>query len=184
MPWVRTEDDFPIHRKVALLDDACFRLEVEAIHWCARNTTDGRIGADELETVSKRGTRARAARLVQRGLWHDDSQTCDSPTCPASTRPAEPGGWVLHDYFEYQPPKAKVLAERRAAAERTARWRDREKRRNGVSDASRDASVTLPRTRPAPRGGGTDGARAQCPLHRGQPADNCGLCRAEELNPA
>lgn len=139
MTWVRFDDQFPIHRKVAPLDDATYRLASEAVFWCARNKTDGRIGADELEAISKRGTRPRAAKLVERGLWHEAGTACASPKCPPSGR----DGWVLHDYLDYQPTKIQVEAELAAKAERTRKWREakaRGQKRDGRGDASRDAS--------------------------------------------
>jgi len=136
--WVRFDDQFPIHRKVAPLDDATYRLASEAVFWCARNKTDGRIGADELEAISKRGTKPRAARLVERGLWHMAGTWCASAKCP----PSGPDGWVLHDYLDYQPTKIQVEADLAAKAERTRKWREAKARghkRDGGGDASRDA---------------------------------------------
>ncbi|WP_255254292.1 hypothetical protein [Streptomyces albidoflavus] len=37
MPWVRVDDRFPSHRKVALLSDRAFRLYVAALCWCSEN---------------------------------------------------------------------------------------------------------------------------------------------------
>lgn len=161
---MRFDDQFPIHRKVAPLDDATYRLLSEAVFWCARNTTDGRIAADELPTISPRATKPRVANLVRRGSWHEAGYICDSDRCP------EPGpdGWVIHDYLEYQPTKERVKADLAAKAERTRRWRERKNGSNGGGDASRDppkdeasdgtrdassdASPSPPR--PAPKEGG------------------------------
>lgn len=163
MTWARFDDQFPIHRKVAPLDDATYRLHTEAVFWCSRNTTDGHIGADELATVSARASKARVAKLIERGLWHAAPYECPSPKCP----PTNGAGWVVHDYLEYQPTKEKVKAELAARAERTRLWRERkggrkpgdtssDASRDGVSDASgdtsSDASPSPPR--PAPKEGG------------------------------
>jgi hypothetical protein len=163
MTWVRFDDLFPIHRKVAPLDDATFRLQVEAVSWCSRNTTDGRIAGDELDTISKRATRARAANLVKRGIWHQASETCPSEKCP----PPGADGWVIHDYLEYQFSRERIRADLQAKADRTKRWRERKATQPSSDadgdasqrrhrDASRDASPTRPDpTRPAPKGAGT-----------------------------
>lgn len=154
MTWVRSEDSFPIHRKVAPLDDATYRLHSEAIHWCARNLTDGLIAADELSTVSKRATPARAQKLVDRVLWHPAGFECRSTKCP----PTGPDGWVIHDYLDYQPSREKVRAEQAAKAERQRRWIDAHK--GGSRDAShrpsRDAPEDAPPSppRPAPKEAG------------------------------
>lgn len=102
MPWVRFDDQFPIHRKVKGLTDAEFRLHTEAIFWCARNLTDGYVARDELRDVSGISKPERhLTALVSRGLWLETD-----------------GGWIIHDYLTYQPSRSKVLhtREQRAAA--------------------------------------------------------------------
>lgn len=179
MTWVRKDDQMPINRKVAALSDAAYRLDDEAICWASRNTTDGRIPADEFGEISKRATPKNAAELVRRNRWHRASD----PPCP-SAYCADPGpdGWVIHDYLEYNPSRDQVLADRKAKADRQARWRD--KRRNGSAsthastetspEASRngggDALVTPAPSRPVPprpeRAGGTT-SRSSLPAAAG-----------------
>lgn len=98
MPWVRFDDQFPIHRKVKGLTDAEYRLHTEAIFWCARNLTDGYVASYELRDVSgiSRPERHLPA-LVMRGLWVEVD-----------------GGWQIHDYLTYQPSRAKVEQTREA----------------------------------------------------------------------
>jgi hypothetical protein len=96
MTWVRFDDQFTIHRKVSSLSDAAYRLHTEAIFWCARNLTDGRIARDELRSVSGIGKPdGHAAELVRRGLWLETDD-----------------GWEVHDYLSYQPSRSKVLHDR------------------------------------------------------------------------
>ncbi len=139
MTWVRFDDGFPNHRKVAPLDDATYRLHSETIHWCSRNTTDGRIADDELASISTRANKPRAAKLVQRGLWHRSDHDCPSDKCPRGG----PDGWVVHDYLDYQPTKEKVRTEQAAKAERQRKWLERRK-----GDASPDASKDTPKDTP------------------------------------
>lgn len=168
MTWVRFDDQFPSHRKVAPLDDATYRLLSESVFWCARNLTDGRIAADELSTVSSRASKTRAANLVRRGSWHEAEFECPSDKCP---KPG-PDGWVIHDYLEYQPTKEQVKTELAAKAERTRRWRERKKSgdasqpssRDASSDLSGDASPSPPR--PAPKEAGR-GAPLRSPAAQG-----------------
>jgi hypothetical protein len=155
MPWVRFDDHFPVNRKVDGLSDTAFRLHVSAIFWCARNLTDGVVPEEDLELVTAR-VRAPArfgTELVRRGLWHEAGFQCDSEDCP----PSGPNGWVIHDYWEYQPSKSKVVAERAANAERQARWRERQAevernalhganngRSNGISNGRSNSAPTRP----------------------------------------
>jgi len=162
LPWVRFDDQFTINRKVARLSDAAYRLHSSAIFWCARNLTDGVVPEEDLEDVCARvRTPERfVTEIVGRGLWHPIGFECDSEHCPAHPDNAVSNGvtgWVIHDYLEYQPPKRKVQADRKANAERQKKWREQRKRqaatasdRNGVSNAvSNRGSNTTP-SRPGP----------------------------------
>jgi hypothetical protein len=125
MPWVRLDDNFPIHRKVAGLTDTEFRLHVSAICWCARNLTDGVVTRRDLPHIAAGiPSPARpAAVLVQRGLWHRTER-----------------GWTINGYLDYQPSREKVEAEREGKRIRQQRWRAGQSGKARDVDASRDAS--------------------------------------------
>jgi hypothetical protein len=107
MPWVRLDDRFPSHRKVALLSDRAFRLHVSAICWCAENLTDGHISERELSLVAHvRAIKATAQQLEDAGVW---DRTDD--------------GWMIHNYLDYNPSREQVLHERKKNAERQERFR-------------------------------------------------------------
>ena len=149
MPWVRFDDQYPIHRKVAGLSDKTYRLHSEAIFWCARNLTDGVISVLNLRQVRPgvRGLTAHADVLVKRGLWHLAGEDCASEKCPA---PAGEDGWVIHDYWFYQPTKDQVQREREANARRQARFRGG---RNAVTNSVTDGvtnGVTAPVSNASP----------------------------------
>jgi hypothetical protein len=144
MPWVKLDDRFPSHRKIALLSDRAFRLHISAICWCAENLTDGRITDRELTLVAHvRGLKATAKQLEDAGVWDraDD-------------------GWVIHDYLDYNPSREQVQAERKKNAERQEKFR---RRKNGKpvppdgSDAPSNGSSN----------GVTPGARDAPETHRG-----------------
>lgn len=124
MPWVKLDDRFPSHRKIALLSDRAFRLHVSAICWCAENLTDGRISDRELALVTRvRGVKATAKQLEDAGLW---DRTDD--------------GWVIHDYLDYNPSREQVLLERKKNAERQERFRRRKNGKPTPPDGSRNGS--------------------------------------------
>lgn len=141
MPWVKLDDRFPTHRKVALLSDRAFRLYVSGLCWSSENLTEGRILTRELPFIARvRGLKSVAKELEDAGLW-DPSD----------------GGWTIHDYLEYNPDRAKVQAERKSNAERQKAWRERKKQekeaarnadRNGVTEgvSSQGNSTTATRT--------------------------------------
>jgi hypothetical protein len=150
MPWVRFDDQFPIHRKVDRLTDAAYRLHTSAIFWCARNLTDGFVSEEDLDGVTARvRTPPRfAAECVKRDVWHHARQPCPSEKCPG---PVDNDGWVIHDYWEYQPSKAQVMKDREATARRQANWRAR---RNGSSNGVTDDVTNAAPSRPAPKEAG------------------------------
>lgn len=112
MPWVKLDDRFPSHRKIALLPDRAFRLHVSALCWASENLTDGRVTDRELGLVAKiRNVKATAQQLADAGVWDRVE-----------------GGWAIHDYLDYNPSREQVLAERKKNAERQERFR---RRKNG-----------------------------------------------------
>jgi hypothetical protein len=152
VPWVRFDDQFPIHRKVAGLSDRAFRLHSEAIFWCARNLTDGFIAEDELANIAPRirGKVKLTDEYVEKKLWHHARDACTSEKCPAPQATARPG-WIIHDYWEYQPSSEQVRHEREANARRQQQWRDAH--RNAVTDtvtAGVSNSVSNPPRNSAP----------------------------------
>jgi hypothetical protein len=165
MPWVRFDDQYPIHRKVSGLSDRAFRLHATAVFWSSRNGTDGFVDAGDLDDVCPRVRQAErfAAECVIRRLWHLADEKCDSAKCPAhvDNRPAgESGavdnrrGWIIHDYLEYQPSARKVSDDRKAKAERQRRWLESRQRRpkDASQGASEDKKKTPPRPVPVPKG--------------------------------
>ncbi|MCX5522245.1 hypothetical protein OG342_05100 [Streptomyces bobili] len=112
MTWVKLDDRFPSHRKIALLSDRAFRLHVSAMCWCAENLTDGHIGERELPLIAHvRNIKATAKALEEAGVW---DRTDD--------------GWAIHDYLDYNPSREQVQAERKKNAERQEKFR---RRKNG-----------------------------------------------------
>lgn len=163
MPWVRFDDNYPTSRKVGGLSDAAFRLHTEAIFWCARELTDGRIAGDELKQVSGIARPDRhVAELVRRGLW---AETDD--------------GWEIHDYLKYQPSRAKVLADRdaKAAAGRKGGIASGQVRRGREAKPKQGASRLVEHPNPPSSSKKGSGARAPSAL-RAVP-DWCGRCHKD-----
>ena len=191
MPWVRFDDQYTIHRKVDGLSDAAFRLHTSAIFWSARNLTDGFVSEEDLEGVTARvRTPARfAAECVRRGVWHDAREPCLSEKCPG---PVDGDGWVIHDYWEYQPSKAQVMRDRGASAKRQAKWRASH---NGSSNGVTNGVSASSPSRPPLKGEGTParaprgaGRAPPLPPHEHQhpfiPGANgiCAVCQYPEPN--
>ena len=102
MTWVQFDDGFADHRNNAGLSDAAFRLHVAGILHCGRHLTDGLVDAEEVPRLVRRYRRSALFELLSRGLWiaHGD---------PAAA-------YAIHDYLQWNPSRAKVMARREAAA--------------------------------------------------------------------
>ena len=101
MTWVKLDDAFADHPKVmALGRDRMAGLGVwtAAACYCARYLTDGFVPAAVADGF---GHARILGRLVEVGLVDRVS-----------------GGYQLHDWLEYNPPREKVLADRKAAKDR------------------------------------------------------------------
>lgn len=132
MTWARLDDGFPEHPKVLSVGPFGLTVFVRALCYSARNLTDGFIPNAAIVSFTvdfARTSRAAhavdwPARLVAAGLWDEAT-----------------GGYRIHDYLSYNPSKEKVLAERKAVADRVKRWRadHRNAPCNGVTPNPRNA---------------------------------------------
>lgn len=131
MPWVRIDEDFPRHPKIAAVGPLGMALQIAGLCYCNQYLTDGFIPKSvavtmlDLDGISLNGKKAKPqaasealiANLVKAGVWD-----------------TEAGGYRVHDYHDFQPSRAEVLAERE---------RNREAgRRGGQARAKRAAKRT------------------------------------------
>ncbi|MCF8605135.1 hypothetical protein L5I01_17410 [Gordonia sp. HY442] len=104
MTWFKVDDGFWSHPKTAALPPAAISLWVKSGAYSCQHLTDGRISPQVLRLL---GTRKSARDLVNAGLWHEVD-----------------GGWVFHDWSEYQETSGDVLKRRDEAKERQRRSRE------------------------------------------------------------
>lgn len=117
MTWVRIDDEFPDHKKIAGLSNDAFCLHVTAMCWAAKWQTDGKLPG---KLLGKLGWRCQepasaAAELVAANVWE-----------------ITPEGWEIHDFSEYNPTKEKIaeLAAKRSEAGKAgamAKWQNHSK---------------------------------------------------------
>jgi len=165
MPWFRVDDGFHNHPKVLKAGTAAVGLYVRCGSYSAQQLTDGFVPS---EVAAQYGSPEWARRLVDVGLW----VTVD-------------GGYRMPDFLEYNPSRAKVLAEREQKAKRQQRWREGQKGRR-VTGASTNASTTPSRdaspSRPPLKGEGgaraspTDPVDNSC-THGADKPSLCAFCR-------
>lgn len=94
MTWTKVDDGFPDHPKVVALGRdrlAAMGLWLVGASYASRYLTDGRVPKAALPS----GTAKLAKRLVDVGLWS-----------------AEPDGFRIHDWLDFNPSRADALARR------------------------------------------------------------------------
>ena len=120
MTWLKKDDRYPEHRKIRRLTDGEYRLHDTAMHYCAKDESDGLIRTDDIGEMQHGKRLARhIPALVAAGLWE-----------PVA------GGWMIHDFLDYNPSHEQLEAERAAARERQKRARSK---RRGVTPEPDDS---------------------------------------------
>lgn len=125
MPWLKLDDEMGEHRKTkrvlrtgGLQGLAAFGLHSLGLLYSARYLTDGHVERDMVdETMDLARVRERDRSSVISAL------EAGTERMPALWVPAADGGWEIHDYLEYNPTRADVIAQRKRDAERKARGR-------------------------------------------------------------
>ena len=133
MSWVRLDDGYPEHPKVDRVGPLAAWLNVCAWAYCARNLTDGFVPAERVARLASVPNPMKlAAALVQVKLW----ERVD-------------GGYMVHDFLDYNPSREQVLTERTNNARRAHEWRSQQ-RTNGVSNGVTNGVRTGAPARPVP----------------------------------
>jgi len=163
--WLRFDDAFFDHPKIAGLDDRAFRWFMWSLGHCSRYLTDGFVALGVIRgcsLVTRKYTAERALRVIcGAGLWEEVE-----------------GGIQIHDYLDFNPTRASVLKKRQQATERKRRSRANQKpSRHGVTNRGRVTPVTAPPT-PSPKKGEEGGALWGAPP---SPETTCVTCERDGL---
>lgn len=101
MPWVKLDDRFPDHPKIAQAGPLAGWLYICGLAYANRMSTDGHLPAGIIRRLADLDNAAELAdRLVSAGLW----ERAD-------------GGYTIHDYHDYQPTREHVEHVSRARAD-------------------------------------------------------------------
>ena len=125
MTWIKLDDSFADHPKVAGLSDRAFRVHITGLLYCGKYLTDGVIPRSVANKFCINNASNLIKKLVESGLW----------------KPVE-GGFEINDYLKYQTSKAQAEMEKetnrlRAQKARKARA---EALRNGVNAPERSST--------------------------------------------
>jgi len=168
MTWFKVDDSFHSHPKVLATEPAALGLWVVAGSWCGDNLSNGFVPLHVLPRLLPDAA-TLAETLVAAGLWKRAR-----------------GGYQFHQWLEWQPSREKVEAERKANAERQARWRENQKNGKPGKDPSRrysrvsDTVTNAAPTRPPLKGEGEERAPATQGAAHAPPEDPRVVAEAEE----
>lgn len=98
MTWFFVDDSFHAHPKAIAAGNAAVGLWTRCGSWVGSHLTDGHVPS---EVAAMYGTKTEARRLVESGLWERDTQR---------------GGYVMHDYLDWNKSRAEVEAQREVRA--------------------------------------------------------------------
>lgn len=105
MTWVKMDDMVPENPKFVDLSDRAYRIHWDAICYCNRRLTDGHIRRGALRALG--ATPRYVAELIDAGLWEPS--------------PNGTGGYMIHDYLDYQPSKTEVEERRKKRSDAGAK---------------------------------------------------------------
>lgn len=148
MAWVRIDDRFTENPKVLTAGPLAIAMQVAGLCYCNRELTDGFIPRSKARSLLD-WEFVRDEKIFQIGVASGmagsdvDCQCVIDILVDAGMWEVVDGGYQIHDYEDYQPSKAQVLAERESSARRQAEFRSRNKESNAVTNGVTNGPVTV-----------------------------------------
>lgn len=136
MAWFKMDDGFAFHPKTLAAGNAAAGAFARMGTWSSDQLTEGHIPTVQARLIA---SPRELKTLAEVGYLHKPGDRCHCLTERpegALVVPADWSGYWLHDFLEYNPTRAKVLAERARATERQRRARDASKQRQLDKEAS------------------------------------------------
>ena len=126
MPWLKSEGKAPRNDKLWELSDAAYRLYDAGRHYAVENLTDAHVPLSRVSSLTPKPAGKMVIRELmkvrgQHPLWHELPEICDQCVQTRAEHHAQPlakTGYLVHDFFHYNPSKAEyeaALTKRRAA---------------------------------------------------------------------
>lgn len=116
MPWAKFDDGYPSHPKMLSAGLEALGFDVCGVCYSSKYLTDGFIADAALAAVypSAKNPRKLAAKLVEVGRWEEVE-----------------GGYLIHDFNEYNPRRENVEREREESRNRMRTHREKKRKRSG-----------------------------------------------------
>lgn len=135
MPWFALDDGFDTHPKVRKAGNAAAGLFCRLGAHCAKHLTEGIVDG---VTARSYGTAAQLRKLVDVGMLHTDGHDC--PRCEQP----ETGGYVLHDFLDYNRSRKQIESAREAGRKRQSKGREQQRQQRSGSDSHSNRGSTEP----------------------------------------
>lgn len=116
MGWFAVDDGFDNHPKIRKAGNAAAGLFCRMGSYCSRNATEGIIPGPVARDY---GTTAQLKKLAELGMIHPFGHAC------SDCRQPEKGGFVMHDYLQYNRSRKEIEDARKAGVERQRKRRAR-----------------------------------------------------------
>lgn len=154
MTWVKLDDQFPDHPKIAKVGPLGGWLQVCGLAYCNRHLTDGFIPtevAHRLANFSGIGVETGGVPGLVAVGYDPDCESVAESLCAVKMWKKVRGGYRIHDYEKYQPSREEVLAEREKTRQRVKNFRARNAVTNKVTNPRRNAVTnTVSNATPVP----------------------------------
>jgi len=144
--WAKLDDQYADHPKIVRVGPLGMALHTAATCYCARYLTDGFIPS------------AMIARLINLdGIFIANNGVTNPVTHEELTIKLTeiglfdevPGGYMVHDYLEYNPPAEQVKAERERNKARQASWKKKRVSNAGINAGSNAVNNNAPSPSPS-----------------------------------
>ena len=137
--WARLDDAFPQHPKVVAAGAFCELIQVRAICYACRYLTDGFLPHGIIPSLLTGFEHVGIETGGVPGMWgvgHDFDEV-DWPKRMVETGLWEKasGGYTIHDFLEYNPARAWVMAERKRKSEGGKLGAQRRWNKGGMAEA-------------------------------------------------
>jgi hypothetical protein len=160
MGWFAVDDGFDNHPKIRKAGNAAAGLFCRMGAYCSRNATEGIVPGPVARDY---GTAPQLRKLMDLGMVHPFGHACSDCKQP------EKGGFVMHDYLQYNRSRKEIEDARKAGVERQRKRRARLAAEAAAAETGPPGEVP-PATPPGPSGEASGGVAPEPPVSGQQPS--------------
>lgn len=145
--WAKLDDQYADHPKIVRVGPLGMALHTAATCYCARYLTDGFIPSAMIARLINLDGIFIANNGVTNPVTHEELTI---KLTEVGLFDEVPGGYMVHDYLEYNPPAEQVKAERERNKARQAAWKEKRVSNAGSNAGSNAVNNNAPSPSPSP----------------------------------